>query len=155
MRGKQAPKRDLQPDNKYNSVIVSRLINYIMKNGKKTVAEKIVYDCFEIIKETTKKEGLEIFEGAMKNVSPQIEVRSKRIGGGNYQVPVEVRSSRRDSLAFRWILAASRAKKGKDMADKLAFELIEAFNNRGDAVKKKEDVYKMAQANRAFAHFVR
>ena len=91
----------------------------------------------------------------MKNVSPQIEVRSKRIGGGNYQVPVEVRSSRRESLAFRWILIATRAKKGKDMSEKLAFELIEAFNNRGDAIKKKEDVYKMAQANRAFAHFVR
>lgn len=155
MRGKQAPKRDLRPDHKYNNTSVTRLINYVMKDGKRTVAEKIVYDCFEKIKETTKQEGVVVFDGAMKNVSPQIEVRSKRIGGGNYQVPVEVRSSRRESLAFRWILTAARAKKGKDMADKLAFELIEAFNNRGDAIKKKEDVYKMAQANRAFAHFVR
>ncbi len=155
MRGKQAPKRDLRPDHKFGNTSVTRFINYVMKDGKRTIAEKIVYECFEIIKEQTKKEGIEVFDGALKNVSPQIEVRSKRIGGGNYQVPVEVRSSRRESLAFRWILTATRAKKGKDMADKLAFELIEAFNNRGDAIKKKEDVYKMAQANRAFAHFVR
>ncbi len=155
MRGKQAPKRDLRPDHKFGNTSVTRFINYVMKDGKRTIAEKIVYECFDIIKEQTKKEGIEVFEGAMKNVSPQIEVRSKRIGGGNYQVPVEVRSSRRESLAFRWILIATRAKKGKDMSEKLAFELIEAFNNRGDAIKKKEDVYKMAQANRAFAHFVR
>jgi len=155
MRGKQAPKRDLLPDPKYNNISVSRFINYIMKNGKKTVAEKIVYDCFESMEKTMKKDGLEIFEQAIKNVAPQIEVRSKRIGGGNYQVPVEVRSSRRESLAFRWILNAVNAKKGKKTALKLADELIEAYNNRGDAIKKKEDVYKMAQANRAFAHFVR
>ncbi len=155
MRGKQAPKRDLRPDDKFGNTSVTRFINYIMKDGKRTIAEKIVYECFDIIKETTKKEGIEIFDGAMKNISPQIEVRSKRIGGGNYQVPVEVRSGRRESLAFRWLLVAARAKKGKDMAERLAFELIEAFNNRGDAIKKKEDVYKMAQANRAFAHFVR
>lgn len=155
MRGKQAPKRDLRPDHKFGNTSVTRLINYVMKDGKRTIAEKIVYECFDIIKENTKKEGFEIFDGALKNVAPQIEVRSKRIGGGNYQVPVEVRSSRRESLAFRWILTAARAKKGKDMSEKLAFELIEAFNNRGDAIKKKEDVYKMAQANRAFAHFVR
>lgn len=155
MRGKQAPKRNLLPDPKYNNVTVSRFINYIMKNGKKTVAEKIIYDCFDEIEKNIKKGGIEVFEQAVKNVAPQIEVRSKRIGGGNYQVPIEVRSSRRESLAFRWILAASRSKKGKKMASKLADELIEAYNNRGDAIKKKEDVYKMAQANRAFAHFVR
>lgn len=155
MRGKQAPKRDIRPDHKFGSSSVTRLISYIMKDGKRTIAEKIVYECLDIIKENTKKEGIEIFEGALKNVAPQIEVKSKRIGGGNYQVPIEVRSSRRESLAFRWILIAARAKKGKDMSERLAFELIEAFNNRGDAIKKKEDVYKMAQANRAFAHFVR
>ena len=155
MRGKQAPKRDLLPDPRYNNISVSRLINYIMQNGKKTVAEKIVYDCFDNIEKTMKKNGLEVFEQAIKNVAPQIEVRSKRIGGGNYQVPVEVRSSRRESLAFRWILNAVHAKKGKKTALKLSDELIEAYNNRGEAIKKKEDVYKMAQANRAFAHFVR
>lgn len=155
MRGKQAPKRDLLPDSKYNNVSVARLINYIMKNGKKTVAEKIVYECFDNIEKTIKKSGLEVFEQALKNVAPQIEVRSKRIGGGNYQVPVEVRSSRRESLAFRWILIATNSRKGKKMALKLSDELIEAYNNRGDAMKKKEDVYKMAQANRAFAHFTR
>ena len=155
MRGKQAPKRNSLPDPKYNNILVSKFINYIMKNGKKTVAEKIVYECFEEIEKNIKKSGVEIFEQAVKNVAPQIEVRSKRIGGGNYQVPVEVRSARRDALAFRWILTATKSKKGKKMASKLSDELIEAYNNRGEAIKKKEDVYKMAQANRAFAHFVR
>ncbi|HOC96202.1 MAG TPA: 30S ribosomal protein S7 [bacterium] len=155
MRGKQAPKRNLLPDSRYNNITVSKFINYVMKNGKKTVAEKIVYDCFDEIEKNTKMKGLDVFEQAIKNVSPQVEVRSRRIGGGNYQIPVEVRSLRRESLAFRWILTAAKSKKGKKMSSKLADELVEAYNNRGDAIKKKDDVYKMAQANRAFAHFIK
>ena len=111
MRGKQAPKRNLLPDSRYNNITVSKFINYVMKNGKKTVAEKIVYDCFDEIEKNTKMKGLDVFEQAIKNVSPQVEVRSRRIGGGNYQIPVEVRSLRRESLAFRWILAAAKSKK--------------------------------------------
>lgn len=144
-------KGDLRFDDKK----VSKFINYIMQNGKKTVAQKIVYGAFDVIKEQTKKEPLEVFELAMKNASPLVEVKSKRIGGSNYQIPVEVRDVRRFLLASRWIIDAARGKKGKPMHNKLAEELMLAANGEGTAVKKKEDVHKMAESNKAFAHFAR
>lgn len=154
MRGKKKiPERKIDPDPKYGRVIIAKFINYIMRRGKKTVAQKIVYQAFDIIKERTKKDPLEVFDSAIRNVSPEVEVRSRRIGGANYQIPVYTNEKRRLSLAFRWIIQAAKAKKGKAMAEKLAEELIEASENQGAAVKKKEEVYKMAQANRAFAHF--
>lgn len=154
MRGKKKiPERKIDPDPKYGRVIIAKFINYIMRRGKKTVAQKIVYQAFDIIKERTKKDPLEVFDLAIRNVSPEVEVRSRRIGGANYQIPVYTNEKRRLSLAFRWIIQAAKAKKGKAMAEKLAEELIEASENQGAAVKKKEEVYKMAQANRAFAHF--
>jgi len=142
-------------DLRYGNERLAKFINYIMLNGKKTVAEKIVYGSFEIIKEKTTKDGLEIFNLAMENVSPQVEVRSKRVGGSNFQVPVPVREVRRFLLASRWIIDVARKGKGKPMAEKLATELILASNNEGSAIKKKEDVHKMAEANKAFAHFAR
>jgi len=145
-------KHIIEPDSKYNNVVVSKLINYIMERGKKTIATRIVYDAFDIIKEKTKQDPVEIFEKAIQNASPVLEVRSKRIGGANYQVPMEVSKDRRIALAFRWVIAA--AKKGNGpMKDKLAKELIQASNSEGEAIKKKENVHKMAEANKAFAHF--
>ena len=154
MRGK-TPKRDIQPDSKYNSVIIARFINHIMRDGKQSTARQVVYDCLEIIKDKTKKDPLEIFDGAMRNVGPEVEVKSKRIGGGNYQIPVAVVGDRRTALAFRWITAAARARKGARMAVKLADEFMAAFNKEGAAIKKRQDTYRMAEANRAFAHFAR
>lgn len=148
-------KHSVKNDLRYNNKNVAKFINYIMLNGKKTVAEGIVYGAFDIIKEKTKKEPLELFELAMSNASPIVEVRSKRIGGSNYQIPVEVREVRRFLLASRWIIAGARSGKGKPMSEKLAEELILASNNEGNAVKKREDVHKMAEANKAFAHFAR
>lgn len=153
MRGKQAPKRVIQPDLKYNSVVIGKFINLIMTRGKKSVAEKVVYDCFNIIQEKSKKDPIEVFNLAMKNVSPVVEVKSRRIGGANYQIPVEVRGDRRQALAMRWIIGAAQSRKGKPMREKLAQELLEASENQGTAIKKKEDVHRMADANRAFAHF--
>jgi len=145
-------KHIIEPDSKYNNVVVSKLINYIMERGKKTIATRIVYDAFDIIKEKTKQGPVEIFEKAIQNASPVLEVRSKRIGGANYQVPMEVSKDRRIALAFRWVIAA--AKKGNGpMRDKLAKELIQASNSEGEAIRKKENVHKMAEANKAFAHF--
>lgn len=155
MRGKKAPKRIIQPDHKFQDVIVAKLINYVMKNGKKTVAERVVYDAFDIISEKTKQSPLEVFETAMKNVTPSIEVKSRRVGGANYQIPIPVRGERRVTLALRWILTAVRSKSGKRVAERLAAEIIAASNNEGDAIKKKADVQRMAEANRAFAHFAR
>jgi len=156
MRGKkQAPKRKITPDPKYNSIDVAKFINYVMKNGKKSVAQKIVYNSFDIIIEKTKKDPLEVFGAAIENVSPLLEVKGRRIGGANYQIPMPVRTERKQALAFRWILNAVRNKKGKATEEKLADELIEASQNTGDAVKKKEDVHRMAESNRAFAHFAR
>jgi len=132
---------------------VAKLVNQIMKKGQKTTAQKIVYDCFEEIKQKTKKDPLEVFERAIDNASPALELRSKRVGGATYQVPTEVRGDRKEALAIRWILKAARSKKGKPMKDKLAEEVLEAADNKGAAVKKKEDTHKMAEANRAFAHF--
>ncbi len=153
MRGKQAPKRKIDPEPIYNSTSLAKFINYIMLDGKKTLAQGIVYDAFDIIKEKTKKEPLEVFEAAIKNVSPTLEVKGRRIGGANYQVPIEVRGERRFNLASRWIIEISRGKKGTSMAQRLANELMQAANKEGDSMKKREDVHRMAEANKAFAHF--
>jgi small subunit ribosomal protein S7 len=155
MRGKQAPKRPITPDPKYGNVRIAKFINYIMLDGKKTVAQKVVYDALDIISEKTKQDALEVFEKALKNVMPALEVKSKRVGGANYQVPMSVRGDRRFVLAYRWIIKAARTKKGRPMAQRLANEFIAAANGEGDAVKKKQDVQRMAEANRAFAHFAR
>ena len=153
MRGKQAPKRIIAPDAKFNSVSIAKLINYIMKGGKKTTAQGIVYDCFDIIAEKTKQDPLSVYEHAIKNISPQLEIKSRRVGGANYQIPIEVRGERKYTLACRWLLIAARAHKGKRMAVKLADEILSATKNEGAAIKKKEDTVRMAEANRAFAHF--
>lgn len=139
----------------YNDLVVAKLINCIMERGKKSVARKIVYTAFDIMKEKSKKNPVEIFEEAMKNVGPTMETRSRRVGGANYQVPMPVAPERKNALAFRWIIGAARSRKGKPMAEKLAEELLGAAQNQGDAVKKKMDVLRMAEANRAFAHFAR
>ncbi|MEX0870142.1 MAG: 30S ribosomal protein S7 [Candidatus Spechtbacterales bacterium] len=154
MRKKEViPKRPIAPDYKYNNPTVTKFINYIMKDGKKSVARKVVYDALDIVQKNTKKDPMEIFDGAIKNISPTLEVKTKRIGGANYQVPHQVKGDRRLILAMRWIITASKNKKGMPMAEKLATELTNAYNNTGDAIKKKEDTERMARANRAFAHF--
>ncbi|MCF7820670.1 MAG: 30S ribosomal protein S7 [Candidatus Pacebacteria bacterium] len=155
MRGKQAPKRDIPADLKYNDESISKLINYIMKGGKKTVAENIVYGAFEIIKNKTKQDPRHIFNKAIKKASPLVEVRGKRVGGANYQVPFQVRGDRRYYLGCKWIIEAAKAKKGKDMAERLAIEILDASQGEGNAVKKRENVHKMAESNKAFAHFAR
>lgn len=155
MRGKQAPKRDIIPDPKFGSVVVAKFINTAMYDGKKSVAQKVVYAALDTVSEKMKTDPFEVFETAMKNVSPALEVKSKRVGGSNYQIPLPVRGERRQALAFRWLLTAARARKGRSMAEKLAAELIDASKNEGAAVKKKMDVQRMAEANRAFAHFAR
>jgi small subunit ribosomal protein S7 len=155
MRGKKATRRKIGADPKFHSPMVAKLINYVMIGGKKQTAQTVVYRAMEIAEEKMKKPALEIFDEALKNVSPLLEVKSKRVGGANYQVPLQVRAERRVQLAFRWILNATRSRKGKPMAEKLAHELMEAAQNQGDAVKKKNDVQNMAAANRAFAHFAK
>jgi len=152
-RGKRKTKHPIAPDPVYNNVTVAKFINYIMKRGKKTTARKILYRAFDIMKEKTKQDPLEVFEKALQNAAPIVEVRSKRVGGATYQVPTEVRGERKMMLAMRWILEAARAKKGKPMAEKLAAELMDAAKNDGAAVKKRENTHRMAEANRAFAHF--
>jgi len=154
-RQKKIKKRIIQPDPVYNNVQVEKLVNYVMQGGKKTIARKIVYNAFNIIKEKTKKEPLEVFEKALINASPLLEVKSRRVGGATYQVPREVRGERKLTLAFRWIILAAKSKKGKPMREKLAEELMEAAENKGTAVKRKQDTHRMAEANRAFAHFAR
>lgn len=146
-------KRDVLPDPVYNSKVVTKLINNIMEDGKKGVAQKICYGAFEIMAEKTGKDALEVFETAMNNVMPLLEVKARRIGGSNYQVPIEVRPERRQTLGIRWILAASRNRSEKYMRERLANELIDASNNSGAAVKKREDTHRMAEANKAFAHY--
>lgn len=153
MRGKRVFHREILADPIYNSTTVSKFINYLMLNGKKTVAQKIFYNALKDIEEKTKEKGLDVFDKAMRNVSPVVEVKARRIGGANYQVPVEVRGERRFNLASRWIINASRARKGKPMAEKLAMEMMDAANEQGEAMKKKLDVHRMAESNRAFAHF--
>ena len=153
MRGKKKEKRELSPDPIYNNVTVAKFINQVMRRGKKQIARKIVYNAFDLIKEKTKKEPLEVFDLALENASPLLEVKPKRIGGATYQVPREVRGDRRMTLAMRWIILAAKSRKGKPMREKLAEELINAANNEGAAIKKKIDTHRMAEANRAFAHF--
>ena len=153
MACKKNIKKYIVPDPVYNSMLVSKFINHIMKKGEKTVARKIVYGAFDIIKEKTKKEPVEVFELAIQNTSPFVEVKSKRVGGATYQVPREVKGGRKISLATRWIIQAAQRRKGKPMEYKLAEELMEAANNTGSAVRKRVDTHKMAEANRAFAHF--
>ena len=155
MRGKSAPKRTIQGDVKYNDKDIAKFINYIMRRGKKTIAQNVVYGCFDIIKEKTKQDPRHVFNKALKQISPLLEVRGRRIGGANYQIPYQVRGTRRFNLASRWLIEAAKARKGKPMAEKLAAEIMAAYNGEGAAVKKKQDVQRMAQANRAFAHFAR
>ena len=155
MRGKQAPKRKIEGDMKYNDVNIAKFINYIMEDGKKTVSQKIVYGAFEIIKQETKQDPRHVFNKAMKKVAPLIEVRGKRVGGSNYQVPYQVRGERRFNLGSKWIIEAAKARKGKSMDKRLAVEILEASNGEGTAVKKRENVHRMAEANKAFAHFSR
>jgi small subunit ribosomal protein S7 len=155
MRHKQAPKREILPDSKFGNVVVAKFINYIMKDGKKTTARKVVYDAFDIISEKTKDDAIKVFDVALKNVTPLLEVKSRRVGGANYQIPVPVRGERRQSLSFRWIIDAARSRKGKPMCQGLAEEIISAANNEGAAVKKRMDVHRMAEANKAFAHFAK
>jgi len=152
-RRKKIKKRIMSPDSVYNNVLVSQFINQVMRKGKKDMARKIVYQAFNIIKEKTQKEPLEVFEKAIENASPVLEVRPKRIGGATYQVPMEVKGERRIALAFRWIIQAAKIKRGRPIKEKLAEEIINTAQNTGWAIKKKEDTHKMAEANRAFAHF--
>ena len=147
------PKRDVLPDPVYNSKLVTRFINKIMMQGKKGVAENIVYDAFDIIRAKTGKDPMEVFETALKNVMPVLEVRARRVGGANYQVPVEVRADRRLSLGIRWVVTYSRKRGEKTMHERLAAEFLDAANNAGASVKKREDTHKMAEANKAFAHY--
>lgn len=155
MRSKPATKRVIKPDAKFNNPIVAKFINYIMERGKKTVAEKIVYRALDLVSQKTKQDAIEVFDTAIKNVAPTVEIQGRRVGGANYQVPVAVRFERSFTLACRWIINAAKTRKGTDFAHKLAEEFINAYNNEGAAIKKKQDTYKMAEANRAFAHFGR
>mgnify|MGYP005845151403 FL=1 len=148
-------RRPIPPDARYNSVLVQKFINKVMERGKKSLAERIVYQALDLAAERLRKPQMEIFEQALRNASPSIEVRPKRVGGATYQVPVEVKSDRRYSLAMRWLLMSARARTGKPMVERLAAELIDAYNNTGTTIKRKEDVHRMAEANRAFAHYGR
>ena len=147
------PKRDVLPDPVYNDKVVTRLINNIMLDGKKGTAQKIVYGAFDIIKEKTGKEPVEVFREAMDNIMPVLEVKARRVGGATYQVPMEVRPERRQTLGLRWLTTYSRARSERTMAERLAAEIMDATNNLGSAVKKREDTHKMAEANKAFAHY--
>lgn len=153
MRRKTADKRDVQPDPVFGDKLVTRFVNNLMRDGKKNVARKILYQAFEIIEEQTGEEGMEVFKSAMSNVSPVVEVRSRRVGGSTYQVPVEVRPDRSTALGMRWIINASSGRNDKSMARRLSRELMDASNNEGGAVRKKDEVHRMAEANKAFAHF--
>ncbi len=148
-------KRDIAPDMHYNSVMVTRLINKVMKNGKKRLAERLVYEALEEAATKAKKDAIEVLETAVKNASPHVQVRSRRVGGANYQVPMEVKPDRRVHYAMIWMLDAARAKEGRSFDKRLANELLDAYNNQGDAIKKKADTHQMAEANKAFAHFAR
>jgi small subunit ribosomal protein S7 len=152
-RRHSADKREILPDPKFGNVVVTKLMNSIMYAGKKSVAETIVYGAFDTIEGKTKANPLSVFQQALDNVMPSIEVRSRRVGGATYQVPVEVRTSRRQALGLRWIIEAARGRNEKTMTERLSAELLDASNNRGNAVKKREDTHKMAEANRAFSHY--
>ncbi len=152
-RRNRPPKRKIAPDIKYNSVLVSQFINKLMQQGKKSTAQRIFYDALDLIEERAKRPGLDVFEQAVKNATPILEVKPRRVGGATYQVPVEVRVERRLSLAIRWLVASTRNRSGRSMAEKLASELMDAASNTGTTVKKREDTHRMAEANRAFAHY--
>jgi small subunit ribosomal protein S7 len=152
-RRNRPPKREIAPDTKYNSVLVARFINKLMLSGKKSTAQRIFYDALDLVEARTRRPGLDIFESAVKNATPILEVKPRRVGGATYQVPVEVRPDRRLSLAIRWLVQSARRRSGKSMAEKLASELLDAANNTGQTIKKREDTHKMAEANRAFAHY--
>ncbi len=155
MRGKPAPKRDIQPDVRYHEKDIAKFINYIMQRGKKSVAQKIVYGAFDIIKEQTKQDPRHVFNKCMKQISPIVEVRGRRVGGANYQIPYQVRTERRFTLGSRWLIEAAKKRKGRSMAERLAAEIMEAAKGEGSAFKKKQDVQRMAESNKAFAHFAR
>ena len=152
-RRHSAEKRDVIPDPKFGEIVVTKFMNSVMYEGKKSTAERIVYGAFDIIEAKTKSEPLGVFKSALENVAPAIEVRSRRVGGATYQVPVEVRSERRQALAIRWLISAARGRNDKTMVERLSAELMDAANNRGNAVKKREDTHRMAEANRAFSHY--
>ncbi len=152
-RRRVAKKREIVPDPKFKDLVIAKFMNNLMVDGKKSVAEGIVYGAFDIIEEKLKEDPVKIFKKALNNVKPNLEVRSRRVGGATYQVPVEVRPDRRQTLASRWIVGYSKARSGRTMRDKLAAELMDAAENRGGAIKKREDVHKMAEANKAFSHF--
>ena len=147
------PKRDVLPDPVYGSKVVTKLINQIMYDGKRGTAQNIVYDAFKTMSEKLGKEPMEVFEQAMNNIMPVLEVKARRVGGANYQVPMEIRPERRQTLAIRWLVIATRKRSEREMSNKIAAELMDAYNNAGGAVKKKEDTHRMAEANKAFAHF--
>jgi small subunit ribosomal protein S7 len=147
------PRREIEPDVRYNSLLVTRLINKMMKDGKKSTARRVMYDAMDIIEERMKRPPLEVLEEAMRNISPVIEVKPRRVGGSTYQIPMEVPPHRQVSLAIRWVLAAAHSRPGKSMAEKLANELMDAVRETGAAIKKREDTHRMAEANRAFAHY--
>ena|SRR3989338_7878444 len=153
MRRRRAPKRQINADPKYGDLLVSKMINVVMERGKKSLAERIVYGAFDILKEKTGKDPLEVFKQAMDNVRPLLETKSRRVGGATYQVPVTVRPDRGSTLAMRWIRGFARSRKGKPMQTKLAEELMDGYNKTGAAMKKREDIHKMAESNRAFAHY--
>ena len=152
-RRRQVPKREILPDPRFGDILVSKFMNCVMRDGKKAVAEGIVYGAFEIIEDRTKEDPVIVFRKALENVSPLVEVKSRRVGGSTYQVPVEVRPSRRTALAMRWLIQYARGRGGRSMREKLANELIEASHRRGGAMKKREDVHRMAEANKAFSHY--
>jgi len=152
-RKKKAPKRIFYPDPKYKSLILAKFINFVMYDGKKTTSEKIIYETLDKIKSKTKEDPIKIFNEAINNIRPNLEVISRRVGGATYQVPQEVKSKRSQTLALRWLLAASRKRKNKTMSDKLLNELMDAAQNKGSAIKKREDTHKMAESNKAFAHY--
>ena len=154
-RGKQVPKRTVKPDPKYNSITVTKFINFLMERGKKSIAQKIVYEAMATLEEKKKGNALKLFEQVVETVKPQVEVRSRRVGGANYQVPITVPANRQNALTFRWIITAAKARKGGSMQERLSAEMLDILDGVGGAMKKKEDVHRMAEANKAFAHFAR
>ena len=153
MRRAKPEKREILPDSRFNSISVQTMVQHVLKSGKKSTAVRLIYDAMDLIKERTEKNPLDVFDGALKNVGPAMEVRPRRVGGATYQVPMEVPSSRRMTLAMRWIIDSAKVRTGKSFAEKLAGELMDAANNQGAAVRKREETHKMAEANRAFSHF--
>ena len=152
-RKKRAPKRIFYPDAKFGSLVLAKFTNFLMYDGKKTTAEKIIYSALDRIKEKTKEDPIKVFNDAVNNIRPNLEVRSRRVGGATYQVPVEVKTKRSQTLALRWLLDATRKRKNKSMSDKLINELMDAYQKKGSAIKKREDTHRMAESNKAFAHF--